>query len=213
MSRKDVQELLMTVQALYPNFNPPNKTVTINAWLMMLSEYSLQEMLIALKAYASVDKSGFAPSTGQLISYLHEIKDEPQLNELEAWSIVYRAIRNSSYNSVDEFQKLPPVVQKAVGSPQNLRQWAIDENFVEGIVREDFLKVYRTEVKRQKEISKMPNSIRTLIEENFGKSYSAKIQAKNNESVKSIADKEKADISEYTGIEMPQRLKESLKNF
>ena len=114
MTREDVQDLLAMVQATYPNYNPPSRTAAVNAWTMALEEYSKDEIAMAFKVYMQTNTSGFAPAPGQLIDKIHSITKPQELNEMEAWALVSKAIRNSAYNSVEEYAKLPPVVQKAV---------------------------------------------------------------------------------------------------
>lgn len=73
-----------------------------------------------------------------------------ELNELEAWSFVRKALRNSGYHANEEFEKLPPIVRKAVGSPDNLYCWSqMDITSVENIVQVNFLQVYRMAVNQE----------------------------------------------------------------
>jgi hypothetical protein len=56
-------------------------------------------------------------------------------------------------------------VQKAVGTPANLRAWAhTDESSIENVVQSNFMRTYRTVVKRENECAKLPPSIKNLIE-------------------------------------------------
>jgi hypothetical protein len=83
---------------------------------------------------------------------------------MEAWSLVSNAIKNGYYGAEEEFAKLPEVVQKAVGTPANLRAWAhTDEASIENVVQSNFMRTYRTVVKRETEYAKMPTSIKNLI--------------------------------------------------
>ena len=95
MTREDVQDLLAMVQATYPNYNPPSRTAAVNAWTMALEEYSKDEIAMAFKVYMQTNTSGFAPAPGQLIDKIHSITKPQELNEMEAWALVSRAIRNS----------------------------------------------------------------------------------------------------------------------
>ena len=73
-----------------------------------------------------------------------------KLNELEAWSLVRRALRNSGYHAKEEYEKLPPMVRRAVGSPDNLYCWSqMDIVSVENIVQFNFLQVYRAAVNQE----------------------------------------------------------------
>ena len=126
MTREKVQDFLAMVQATYPNYKPPDKTAAVNAWTIALEDFDENEVALAFKAYMTTNTTGFAPVPGQLIEIMQTITSPQELNEVEAWSLVRKAISHSGYNSKEEFAKLPPVVRKAVGLPGQLRSWAID---------------------------------------------------------------------------------------
>lgn len=193
MTREEVQDLLAMVQATYPNYNPPSRTAAVNAWTIALEEYSKDEIAMAFKVYMQTNTSGFAPVPGQLIDKIHSITQPQELNEMGAWSLVSRAIRNSAYNSVEEYAKLPPAVQKAVGLPSQLRIWALDEDFNEQVVMSQFQRCYRTEVARAQEIAKMPTDARQLIQ-NATQGYSAEIVDLRNQAIKSVPERKENEI-------------------
>lgn len=165
MTRDDTKKLLMRISSVYPNWKPQaDLTFVIETWCEYLSEYTYEQVLIALKAYISTDTSGFAPSIGQLVDKIHSIKQPCELNEMEAWSLVSNALRNSTYNADAEFSQLPALVQKAVGSPSNLRNWAqTDIESIENVVQSNFMRTYRTVVAREKENRKLPESVRIAM--------------------------------------------------
>lgn len=204
MTRDDVKKILMMMSAAYPNFKPQDKTVTINTWYMMLSEYSYQQAETALRMYISSDESGFAPSIGQLIGKMKLADTPQQLNEMEAWSLVSKAIRNGYYGAVEEFAKLPPLVQKAVGTADNLRNWSqTDLDSIETVVQSNFLRAYRIEAKRETEVSKMPSDVRKLIENTSTTSYTAQIANKNEQTVKSLPEDKKDENKENNSATVP----------
>lgn len=211
MTEKEVRQLLAMTQAVYPNYNPPSREAAVNAWLMCLSEYDNNVVMAAFKAYMTTNTSGFAPAPGQLIEILQTLTQPSELNELEAWSIVRKALRNCGYNAEQEFAKLPTVVQKAVGTPQQLKIWACDSEFNENVVSSNFIKTYRTEVKRATELNKMPENVRKLIEMVNTNSVSAQIASENKRTISlSLEDKK----SEKTGkmevrnsVPMPEKYK------
>ena len=73
-----------------------------------------------------------------------------EMSAQEAWALVYKAICNSAYNSAHEFDKLPELVKKAVGSADNLRNHAIDSDFNLGVAQSNFIKAYNTILERKK---------------------------------------------------------------
>jgi hypothetical protein len=211
MTEKEVRQLLAMTQAVYPNYNPPSREAAVNAWLMCLSEYDNNVVMAAFKAYMTTNTSGFAPAPGQLIEILQTLTQPSELNELEAWSIVRKALRNCGYNSEQEFAKLPTVVQKAVGTPQQLKIWACDSEFNENVVSSNFIKTYRTEVKRATELNKMPENVRKLIEMVNTNSASAQIASENKRTISlSLEDKKTEETGKMevrNSVLMPEKYK------
>lgn len=211
MTKEQVGKLLITIQAYYPNYNPPDKKIAINAWYVMLAEYPEDLVLQALRACIATNTSGFAPDVGQIMSKIQTISQPQELNEMEAWSLVSKALRNGYYGAIEEFNKLPPLVQKAVGSPDNLRNWAqTDSESIENVVQSNFMRTYRTVVNRAKEYQKMPKDIQALIESTNRSSYSAQIGAKNQQTIKLSLEDNKSQNKPIKGVPMPKEIKERI---
>lgn len=165
MTRDETKKIIMVISASYPNFKPQDLRMTVDVWHSMLDEYSYIQVSTALKAYIASDTSGFAPSIGQVIELMKKIEEPEELNEMEAWGLVSRAIRNGYYGAEKEFEKLPPLVQKAVGTPGQLRNWSqSDIESMESVAQSNFLRSYRNEVRKKQETARMPENIRKLIE-------------------------------------------------
>ena len=206
MTRDETVKIIRIMCDCYPNYKPSNLSETVDVWNMMLEEYSYSQISIALKTYVHSDTSGFAPSIGQLINKLHEVQSPQELNEMEAWLLVSKALRNGTYGAVEEFNKLPPLVQKAVGSPDNLRNWAqTDSESIENVVQSNFIKTYRAVVNRENEIKKMPADVRTLIENVNKTSYSAQIGVKNQQAIKLSLEYNKSQNKPIKGVPMPKK--------
>lgn len=211
MTKEQVGKLLITIQAYYPNYNPPDKKIAINAWYVMLAEYPEDLVLQALRACIATNTSGFAPDVGQIMSKIQTISQPQELNEMEAWSLVSKALRNGYYGAVEEFNKLPPLVQKAVGSPDNLRNWAqTDSESIENVVQSNFMRTYRTVVNRAKEYQKMPKDIQALIKSTNRSSYSAQIGSKNQQTIKLSLEDNKSQNKPIKGVPMPKEIKERI---
>ena len=166
LKREETVKIIRIICDCYPNYKPNNLTETVDVWNMMLSDYTYEQISLALKAYILADTNGFAPSIGQLVDRVNSFSQPQELNELEAWSLVYKAIRNSGYNSEYEFSLLPDMVRKAIGTPNQLRMWAMDENFNEQVVSSHFIRCYRSEIARDRDFRKMPANIQSLINNN-----------------------------------------------
>lgn len=211
MTRDETIKLLMVIQSAYPNFKPPDKTVAVDTWYTMLRDMDYNVVQMGLRAYITSDTSGFAPSIGQLINKLHEVQSPQELNEMEAWLLVSKALRNGTYGTIEEFNKLPPLVQKAVGGPDNLRNWAqTDSKSIENVVQSNFMRTYGTVVNRAKEYQKMPKDIQALIESTNRSSYSAQIGSKNQQMIKLSLEDNKSQNKPIKGVPMPKEIKERI---
>ena len=217
MTREETVKIIRIMVDSYPNYKPNNVSETVDVWYMMLSDYDYNLIAMALKTYILSDTSGFAPSIGQLVAKMQTINTPQELSEAEAWALVSKAIRNSGYNSVEEFAKLPPLVQKAVGLPDQLKIWAMDENYNEQVVSSNFMRCYRTELARSEELSKMPKDVKALINNISKNSYSAQIEEKREQAMKSLTDRKEGEIKalevkeEY--VPMPDDIKKRLKEW
>lgn len=215
MTREETVKIIRIMVDSYPNYKPNNLSEAVDVWQMMLSEYTYEQISVALKAYILSDTSGFAPSIGQLVGKIQSITEPQELNEMEAWALVYKAICNSTYNSIEEFAKLPPVVQKAVGLPSNLREWAMTENLNHEVVSSNFMRVYKSVVSREKEIAKMPIDVKNFIQKSKQGSYSAQIEDLRKQTVKSLTERKESETKalevKTECVSMPDRYKKIMK--
>nr|DAE15805.1 MAG TPA: replisome organizer [Siphoviridae sp. ctu9a31] len=215
MTEEKVGELLMTIQAYYLNYNPPDKKITLNAWYIMLAEYPEELVLQALRACIATNTSGFAPDVGQIISKIQTISQPQELDGMAAWGLVSKALRNGTYGAVEEFNKLPPLVKQAVGMPDNLKNWATsDYQTIETVIQSNFLRTYETVVKRANEINRMPDDIKALIKKTNVNSYKAQIEQKFQRDINTPTIKENNLISQNTNaenyIEAPKDIQERI---
>lgn len=202
MTEEQVGKLLMTIQAYYPNYNPPDKKVTLNAWYIMLAEYPEELVLQALRACIATNTSGFAPDVGQIMSKIQTISQPQELDGMTAWGLVSKALRNGTYGAVEEFNKLPPLVRQAVGMPDNLKNWATsDYQTIETVIQSNFLRTYETVVKRANEINRMPDDIKSLIKKMNAISYKAQFQQKFQRDINTPTIKENVLIGQNTNVE------------
>lgn len=216
MTIKEARKFVAVLMVTYPNYNPIDEELTAETWAGVTEEYTYEQVDMALRSYMKSNTSGFAPVPGQIIDKIRAMTKPQELNEMEAWSLVSKAIRNSGYNSVEEFAKLPPLVQKAVGLPSQLRTWALDENYNEEVAMSSFQRAYKAELKRHEELQKMPQNVRNLIEKANVGSYSARIADKRQKAIESANNRKQVEIKalemKHEGVPMPEKYKERLED-
>ena len=212
MTRDETVNIIRVMVDSYPNYKPNNLSETVDVWHTMLSDYDYNLVSMALKSYILSDTSGFAPAIGQIVAKMHAITQPQELNEMEAWSLVSKAIRNSIYNAADEYAKLPPIVQKAVGLPSQLMQWAIDDNYNESVVSSNFMRCYRIELAREKELSMLPEDAKQIAQNGSGCTYAAQIGEERERVIKLSLDRKQGDIkaleAKNDSVPMPDKYKD-----
>ena len=103
------------------------------------------------------------PVPGQIKEQISILRDQGGLNEQDAWELVTNALRNSSYGSAEEFAKLPPDVQRAVGSPNMLRTWAaVNFSELQTVIASNFKRDYRAIAAQKKDFAKIPESVKQI---------------------------------------------------
>lgn len=166
MTKEETKKILYIMYNCFQNFRPKNIVETTEVWEMMLSDYTYQQISVALKSYILSDTSGFAPTIGQLVDMVHSVSKTQELNEMEAWALVSKAIRNSGYRYTEEFLKLPAIIQRAIGTPEQLNIWATDEDYNETVVMSNFQRSYRLVLMQKDESAKLPTEAQNLLSNN-----------------------------------------------
>lgn len=138
---KDVARLM---NSLYDDGKNPmfEKESKVIAWYSCLSDMPYEGVSRAIKNLAMRNK--FRPSIAEIRAEVIGMITEPDMSEGEAWAMVRDGIRNGTYGATEEFNKFPPVVQRAVGNPMSLSEWAMmSSDDIETIVHSQFLRSYR----------------------------------------------------------------------
>lgn len=158
--------VMSTFSTAFKNVSAERINTMSLAWDAVLKDYSYKEVEQGLYVYMSTDTSGYPPQPGQIIDKIRMANTtEREVDALEAWAVVEKAVQNSSTESEKEFKKLPPLIQKAVGRPEILKEWAVmDEDEFRTVEQSHFIRVYDTVRKRETEYSKLPGQVRARIE-------------------------------------------------
>lgn len=135
----------MMTAAFFPNFKPEDKSVTLNAWHSVLADVDYKTAADGLLRFVKASGSAFAPSVSQILAYSRR----GDMIESEAFDLVWRAVCNSTYNSEQEFAALPETIQRAVGSADQLKAWALSEGESLTTIRAQFARSYKQAIQRQ----------------------------------------------------------------
>lgn len=162
-------KLFYAVKAAYPmvyqKFGEQETKGYIDAWCMVFADTPAEQAFNGLKTYLATDTKGFPPSPGQIKDCIYRMTPDAIPNEMSAWSLVVKAVRNSNYNSVGEFDKLPQIVRRVVRDPARLREWAnMDAATFQTVEQSNFMRCYRAEVENERVVNRIPQDLRPQLE-------------------------------------------------
>lgn len=167
MNRTEVLKIMSVLRGAYPSFyrniDRKEAEATVGLWEDMFEHDEYALVAAAVKALIDSDDKGYPPHIGAVKAKLRLITGENEMTEAEAWVIVAKALRNSSYGSKEEFEKFPPVIKRIVGSPAQLREWGMmDTKTVHSVVASNFQRSYKAIAQREREIAKLPPDVKAL---------------------------------------------------
>ena len=176
MVLKESYKVVFTLRSTYPayfaRYTKTDFESMAESWTIFLEDYSLQDVMMGLKAYVSSETRGFPPSPGQIIDKIQMIKNPPsqELTAEEAWGrYVYPAICDGYYHARERYEAMPERIRKAVGSPDSLRELSQgDIDTVQSVEKSHFIRTYNEVRTREREEAKLPQSIRALISQTTG---------------------------------------------
>lgn len=170
MNRQETSKIVASITAAYPNhfkgYTTQQIDSLINTWCMVMDDYTYPQASAGLKIFLASDTKGFPPSPGQVIDCILKITkpESAEMSEGEAWHIARKAIERGSAWAEEDFEKMPPNIQKALGSPANIRSMATDSEYNEEVAKSQFLRAYRSILTREREEAKIPSKVMALIQ-------------------------------------------------
>ena len=165
MNIQETAGILEVLKYAYPKFYSDMTTEetdgAIKLWAMMFEEDEAQIVTQAVKAMISTLK--YPPTIADVKEKIQLMTTRTTMTEMEAWSLVYRAICNSAYDSESQFNRLPLIVQKILATPKQLREWALSENLNLSVIQSNFMRSYKVMSERNEMINRLPESCKNLI--------------------------------------------------
>lgn len=164
MTRDEMKILVKAMKSMYPDVRFIPDQFAFDMWYKMIGDLDYHVACNSFAKHCQVSK--FPPTVAEIRQYSAEALSGEEMNGEEAWSLVFKAISNSAYNSESEFDKLPEILKKCVGSPANLRELALmSADTVSSVEKSHFLRAYEVERKRKKENDMLSPQVRDRLAE------------------------------------------------
>lgn len=169
MTLQETATIMDILTAAYPHFyggkNAPNVKSTLSLWASVFADDDVRLVAAAVKAIIVADTREFPPTIAHVKEKMRQlVAEKDELTEAEAWTLISHATRNGLYGSKEEYAKLPPTLQRLVGSPEQLRTWAMmDSDTLHSVVSSNFQRSYKIMVQREREEAKLPKDVLALV--------------------------------------------------
>jgi hypothetical protein len=171
MTKQETAKILSVIKLAYPHsFKDLSKSempMMVELWHDQFKGDTYHDVDIAVRAFISTSKDGYPPSIGQIkASMFNTAKNanESVLTAQAASAILAKAVSRSGWHSVEEFEKLPPAIQKVVHDPEMLKQWSqMDSQTFHSVVLSNFQRSYNAEVEREEHYEMLPESVKQSL--------------------------------------------------
>lgn len=225
MTINETKKVMAYIAAAYPRYfaNVTKESAERQAipWFDALGEYSVGAVMTGVKSYISADNSGFPPTPGQIIHYIHFTGHPADHSGTEAWALVRKAV-NCPWDQMEaSFMTLPETVRKAVGNAASLKELAMmDSQRFETVAQSNFLRMYDAEQKRAATEQRVPAAAiaaRKRIEEELEmrhrKTYClpSAVEPEEKFDAKEEAEKKKLGSLSPAPSDLMEKLRERLK--
>lgn len=168
MQYEETRKILTILKTNYPqsfkDWNKEQSQMFLDMWAEAFKDDQVQLVVSAVKSIIYTDTREFAPNIAQVKEAMYKLQNQNEMTEQEAFALVRQACSNANYHAKEEFDKLPKVVQSIVGSPSQLRDWALmDSDTFNSVVSSNFMRSYKVRAKNEREFNKLPNEIKLMI--------------------------------------------------
>ena len=167
MDKRETLKIMAVMRAAYPGYyrdiTPADAEAAVNLWQTMLADRPYELVAKAVKLLIATCK--FPPTIAEVNEAIAELTEPKTMTGQEAWTLVYKAVCNSAYESRAEFDRLPEDVRRVVGSPNMLREWAMmDAGEVQTVVASNFQRAYTARVAKDRKYAAITADVKALLE-------------------------------------------------
>lgn len=168
MTNKEANKILAILKATYPagfkDLGMEDLKALVGVWARTFKDWDYKLVSKAIDALIATNKTNFPPSPGAVMDQLIKITSAPEMTEMEAWQLVFKAIKRSGWYAQEEFDKLPAGLRSSVGSPEMLKSWSeMPVDTVQSVVQSNFMRTFRSKKMQEIEQKSLPRDTEDII--------------------------------------------------
>lgn len=173
MTRSDVASMLTLLRVTYPAFyskmDRKDMKLVLDLWTEMFQDDDTNIVKYALKQLIATH-TGYPPDIAAVKNKVKEVCSAAtgEMTDEELWQRLKQAVANGIYGARKEFESLPPVLQRYVGSPAGITELAmVDTDTLNTVSHGQFLKQIGLIKQRQEYSDRLPEAMKNLIQEAY----------------------------------------------
>ena len=167
MTIEEAVKIIAIIRMNYPDtmqgMSDDEKIAYAKNWHFFFKDDRAQDVLSAVQAIISTSQERFAPNIGMIREQMRKNREPAgaAMTEMEAWALVKQALKNGSYGYHEEYAKLPPTIQRCLGSENTIRELAAqDVTELDTVTASNFMRSYRYRTQNEQEWERMPEAMR-----------------------------------------------------
>ena len=169
MTVDETLKIFAVLKANYSNFFKSMSRIDaeamVNLWAEMFEDEPYEVVGMAIKSYIASDVNGYPPNVGIIKEQMRKLTQTESLTEQEAINLILKACKNGNYGAEEEFAKLPPILQRLVGSPSQIREWALmDKDAFNSVITSNLMRSYRVMAERERQHQALPSNVRAVLD-------------------------------------------------
>ncbi len=167
MNREEVIKVLAFLKVAYPSFyknmRREEAEETINLYREMFADCDFKVVAVIVKEWIQSEK--FPPTVADIKQKIYSLTTQEKL-PMDLWASLKKAIGNSAYNSVEEFDKLPTECKMFIKNASQLKELSQNDSEINNtVVKGQFLKqieVIRKRIREEKQMLPETKKIREM---------------------------------------------------
>lgn len=168
MTDKELALIMATLKTAFPSYyrgiSVQDAQTAFNLWKIHFTDCDYKAVSVAVNALIDTSVEGFPPTIGKVKAQMYKLAHRGDMKLEDAWKAVLKALRNSTYNSREEYEKLPESVKRAVGSPETLRKWCmISDEELSTVIYSQFVRIYNARQEESREYAMLAPSVKEYI--------------------------------------------------
>lgn len=167
MDRDSIIEMLGILKIAYPNaykdITRDDANVMIALYQKQFADYDARLVMVAVDEI--IGSNIFPPSVAEIKQKVYSLTTKETL-PTDLWASLKKAISNSAYHSVEEFEKLPEECKMFIKNPNQLKELSQNDSEINNtVVKGQFLKqveIIQARMKEEKQMLPETKKIREM---------------------------------------------------